>query len=198
MPVSDLTLRIGLSCLCLATGILAYTMLAIAFNRTTLTVGSSQLQKQSRPFLWRSRLKVQKEEVAQYYIREIVMANPSVGSPGLAYNLELIDHKGGEAILLRKLPDPDVAKFIEYKLEQLWHMANHRVSGEYVLLAEDSHSQNCSSKLPAGFPSLLHYRAIPPNFGSPAFQRKASSGQSLPAKASFCLICALFAKILTD
>jgi hypothetical protein len=110
-----------------------YAGLVYMFNKTIIKVDREKISKKDSPLPWGRSVVIWREDVSQFYTREIVLANPQGGAPRLAYNVEMLGNKVvKDSVFVKRIANPDLAKFIEFKLELFWEIANQRVTGEYV------------------------------------------------------------------
>ena len=105
---------------------LAYYVVAMAVNRTTLRAGEQFFTVRHGPLPWFGNRCLERSDIEQFYVVEAgVRVNRQA-----RWTLSVIDATGLGRTAIRMLKSPDEARWLEYQLEQHMGIKNRHVPGE--------------------------------------------------------------------
>ena len=117
-PIAHVAVGVGLS----------YYTLASLFNRTTVRLDRKRFSVQHDPVPWPGEVKVPVGELEQLYCKEKV--NRSSDGDSRSYKLCAVLKNGRQIDLVSNLESPDIAAFLEQKIENWLGIADRPVVGE--------------------------------------------------------------------
>ena len=108
---------------------LTYFVICSFVNATDITVDHQHVGVKIHPFPWPGSKQISTTNITQLYCDERVTRNKNGTS--LSYSVKIIDQNGKSIKLVSGLRDPEEAKFIESKVEEILGIKNQTVAGEY-------------------------------------------------------------------
>jgi hypothetical protein len=98
-------------------------------NKTLITCTSNTLKLNSGPIPNFNDRVISKEDISQLYFTEKVTTRR--GRTSVTYRLHMLDRNNKSTRLIKSLPNPEAARFIEKKLEHFFKVKNLEVAGEF-------------------------------------------------------------------
>ena len=108
---------------------LFYYGLCNLLNKTTITCYNETLKLKSGPLPAFNNKTIAKADINQLYFTERV--NRGKNGTTLNYRLHMLNNNNRSITLIKTLPDPEAARFIESKLEKFFKIKDAPVAGEY-------------------------------------------------------------------
>lgn len=129
-PVAFTVLAMLFPALHVAVGVgLTYFTIASFVNKTWITADRDAITVRHAPLPWIGNHTIPARAVVQLYCEEVVTSGKH--GPSTSYNLACMLAKEKKVLLLRWLPRPDQALFVEQRIEEKLAIANAKVDGEY-------------------------------------------------------------------
>jgi hypothetical protein len=116
-PIAHLAVGVGLT----------YTTLAGFLNTTTLELDRGSLKIQHRPLPWLGEVNLPVRELAQLYCKE---KRGSGEDSSTSYHLSAVLKNGRKLDLLSNLDSPEIAAYVERKVETWLRIPDRPVRGE--------------------------------------------------------------------
>lgn len=108
---------------------ISYFGLANILNSTTISVGYDNVSVRHTPVPWLGNKDVFKHDIKQLYVKEHIHRGKN--SSSTSYSVNIVDKDNKDVKLLDALPNPELGKFIEHKIENFLKIQTKPVSGEY-------------------------------------------------------------------
>lgn len=99
-------------------------------NKTRITCTTDMLAINSGPIPAFNNKKIQAGDIDQLYFTEKISRGKN-NSETYSYQLHMLDKNQRSKRLIKNLPDPESARFIEQKLEKFYKIKNLAVAGQY-------------------------------------------------------------------
>lgn len=109
--------------------VMVYTALGMIFNKTRITVDQALLQIRTGPFPMQRRVKLDSHLIKQLYCKRKMRYSKNRSREIFQIDAILADQR--ECNLLKNLPTPDLALYIEQEVEKFLNLPNHSVPGEF-------------------------------------------------------------------
>lgn len=108
---------------------LIYFIIATFCNQTVIRAGSGRLRIQHGPVPWRGNQDLASSELHQLFCREKITRGKNGTST--TYQLEAVLRGNTRKTLLKNLPEPEHAIYLEQQLERFLGLTDQRVHGEF-------------------------------------------------------------------
>lgn len=106
-----------------------YYGLTSIFNSTVINVGYDNVTVRHTPLPWIGNKDVFKHDIKQLYVKEHIHRGKNTSS--ISYSINIVDKGNKDIKLVDALPNAEMGKFIEHKIEKFLKIENRPVSGEY-------------------------------------------------------------------